>query len=95
MVAHTTETLLLGNLETLKLSEIPWQARGGSGTGTAAESTGGDAPTEKFIFETPSAALLFYAGELSIVEYGRNKVKHLEITEKATICRQTQCWFSL
>lgn len=81
MVANTTETLLLGDLETLKLSEIPWQARGGGGNGGAGGGRGGDgsataaAAAEKFIFDSPSAALVYHASELSIIEYGRNEVR--------------------
>jgi intraflagellar transport protein 172 len=59
VVASTTETLLLGDLETFKLSEIPWQSHGA---------------TEKFIFDNPVAALVFAAGELSVVEYGHNEI---------------------
>lgn len=75
-MANTTETLLLGDLETLKLSEIPWQARGGSGSagGGLGGAGGSDAAAEKFIFDSPSAALVYHASELSIVEYGRNEV---------------------
>lgn len=79
VVANTTETLLLGDLETLKLSEIPWQARGGGAGGGVSGGAGGDAssaaPVEKFIFDSPSAALVYHASELSIIEYGRNEVK--------------------
>lgn len=79
VVANTTETLLLGDLETLKLSEIPWRVRGGGGSGGAGGGRGGDgsasaAAAEKFIFDSPSAALVYHASELSIVEYGRNEV---------------------
>lgn len=72
-MANTTETLLLGDLETLKLSEIQWQTRGGGGGG--GDAAGSDSPAEKFIFDSPSAALVYYASELSIVEYGRNEVR--------------------
>lgn len=78
MVANTTETLLLGDLETLKLSEIPWQARGGSGGAGGGRGSDGSAPAaaiEKFIFDSPSAALVYHASELSIIEYGRNEVR--------------------
>lgn len=74
-MANTTETLLLGDLETLKLSEIQWQSRGGSAGDGAAGGGGGDAVAEKFIFDSPSAALIYHASELSIVEYGRNEVR--------------------
>ncbi|KAG5180215.1 hypothetical protein JKP88DRAFT_182394 [Tribonema minus] len=59
VAANTTETLLLGDLETLKLSEVPWNFNSGG---------------EKFIFDAPAAALVFAAGELSVVEYGHNEV---------------------
>lgn len=76
VVANTIETLLLGDLETLKLSEIPWQASSGGVLGS--EGGASDAPAEKFIFDFPSAALVYYASELSIVEYGRNEVRERE-----------------
>lgn len=72
VVANTIETLLLGDLETLKLSEIPWQAPAGGGGGNGL--AGDEAAAEKFIFDSPSAALVYYASELSIVEYGKNEV---------------------
>jgi intraflagellar transport protein 172 len=58
VVAHTNDTLLVGDLETFKLSEIQWHGGG----------------EEKFVFDNPSVCLVFYAGELSIVEYGQNEV---------------------
>ena len=58
VVANTSETLLLGDIETLKLSEIQWHGNGG----------------EKFIFDNPAACIIHFAGELSIVEYGMNEV---------------------
>lgn len=58
LVAHTCETLLLGDLESCKPSEIPWRSTG----------------TEKFIFDNPHFAIVYYAGEMSIVEYGCNEV---------------------
>lgn len=58
VVANTSETLLLGDLETLKLSEVKWH-----GTGN-----------EKFVFDNPSACIVYFAGELSVVEYGASEV---------------------
>lgn len=58
LVAHTPETMLLGDLETCKLSEIPW-AGGGK---------------EKFFLDNPSVCMVYSAGELSLVEYGRNEL---------------------
>ncbi|CAM9155505.1 unnamed protein product, partial [Chrysoparadoxa australica] len=61
VVANTTETLLLGDLNTFELSEIPWQSNE-------------NANSEKFIFDYPRAAIVFHAGELCVVEYGKNDV---------------------
>jgi intraflagellar transport protein 172 len=58
LVAKTPETLLLGDLESCKLSEVPWQSMG----------------SEKYVFDNESACILFQAGELSLVEYGRNEL---------------------
>ena len=30
LVAHTSDTLMLGDLQTTKLSEVPWQGSGGN-----------------------------------------------------------------
>jgi intraflagellar transport protein 172 len=54
VVAHTSDTLLLGDLETLKLSEIQWHGDG----------------SERFIFDNPAACMIYFAGELTVVEYG-------------------------
>lgn len=58
VVAYTTDTILLGNLESKKISEIPWQ-----GTGS-----------EKFYFNNPHCCTVFNAGELTLVEYGVNDI---------------------
>ena len=59
VVATTTDTLLLGDMETLKLSEIQWRGNG----------------TEKMIFDTtPLACVIYFAGEISIIEYGINEI---------------------
>lgn len=58
VVATTSNTLLLGDLETLKLSEVQWHGNGG----------------EKFIFDNPAACIIYYAGEISLVEYGVNEL---------------------
>ena len=57
LVAHTPETLLMGDLESCKLSEVPWTSSG----------------TEKFFFDNPSVCMVFSAGQLALVEYGRNE----------------------
>ncbi|TPX43982.1 hypothetical protein SeMB42_g04483 [Synchytrium endobioticum] len=58
LVAHTPETLMLGDLASCKLSEISWTSGG----------------NEKFYFENPQFCMVFNAGELSLVEYGVNEV---------------------
>ncbi|RYH28435.1 hypothetical protein EON65_12160 [archaeon] len=59
VVANTADTILLGDLESLKLSEIQWH-----------NSTG----NEKYVFDNPSACVIYYAGEANIVEYGIDEV---------------------
>ncbi|KAM6915750.1 intraflagellar transport protein 172 homolog [Xenentodon cancila] len=59
VVAHTSETLLLGDLLTNKLSEVPWPGSGGN---------------EKFFFENETVCMIFNAGELSLVEYSNNEI---------------------
>jgi len=58
LIAHTPETLLMGDLETCKLSEVSW-----SGSGK-----------ERFFFDNAAVCMVFNAGELSLVEYGRNEL---------------------
>lgn len=58
LVASTHNTLLLGDLDSCKVSEIPWRGSG----------------NEKFDFSNPNICMVFNAGELSIVEYGVNDV---------------------
>lgn len=57
-MASTHSTLLLGDMETCKMSELPWRGSG----------------NEKFDFSNPNICMVFNAGELSIVEYGVNEV---------------------
>ncbi|XP_053736543.1 intraflagellar transport protein 172 homolog [Synchiropus splendidus] len=59
LVAHTSSTLLLGDLQTNKLSEVPWPGSGGN---------------EKFFCENESVCMIFNAGELSLVEYSKNEI---------------------
>ncbi len=58
VVANTVDTILLGDLQTLKLSEIQWHGNG----------------SEKYIFDNASACIIYFAGEVSIVEYGMDEV---------------------
>ena len=48
LVAHTSDTLLLGDLLTNRLSEVTWQGSGGN---------------EKFFFENENVCMIFNAGE--------------------------------
>ena len=57
-MGHTNETVLLGDLESCKLSEVPW-AGGGH---------------EKFYFDNEKVAMIFNAGELSLVEYAARAI---------------------
>uniref|UniRef100_A0A672S0Q9 Intraflagellar transport protein 172 homolog n=1 Tax=Sinocyclocheilus grahami TaxID=75366 RepID=A0A672S0Q9_SINGR len=59
LVAHTSDTLLLGDLVFNKLSEVAWQGSGGN---------------EKFFFENETVCMIFNAGELALVEYGSNEI---------------------
>ncbi|XP_053107178.1 intraflagellar transport protein 172 homolog isoform X2 [Hemicordylus capensis] len=59
LVAHTSDTLLLGDLGSTKLSEVAWQGSGGN---------------EKFFFENENVCMIFNAGELTLVEYGSNEI---------------------
>uniref|UniRef100_A0A668A2T2 Intraflagellar transport protein 172 homolog n=1 Tax=Myripristis murdjan TaxID=586833 RepID=A0A668A2T2_9TELE len=65
LVAHTSDTLLLGDLLTNKLfslgllAHVPWPGSGGN---------------EKFFFENETVCMIFNAGELSLVEYANNEI---------------------
>lgn len=61
LVAHTPESLLLGDLESCRLSEIPW-----------AQNTNQEKP--RFMFDHPPVCLIFRAGELTVLAYGSNEV---------------------
>lgn len=58
LIAHTAETLLMGDLDTCKLSEVPWRA----------------SAKEKFLFDNERVCVICTQAELTIVEYGRNEV---------------------
>lgn len=58
LVGRTQHTLLLGDLDTCKLSEVEWHSDG----------------SEKFIFDNESVCIVYYQGELTIIMYGRNAV---------------------
>lgn len=65
LVANTPESILLGDLQTCRLSEIPWHSGG----------------NEKFFFDNPTVCMIFKAGELSVVEYGCNELLACARTE--------------
>ena len=58
LIASTVETLLMGDLDTCKLSEVPWHGSG----------------TEKYHFDNPQVCMVFNSGELTLIEYGRNEI---------------------
>jgi intraflagellar transport protein 172 len=58
-VARTAHTLLLGDLETCKLSEVEWRDSNES---------------ERFIFDNEGVCIIYYNGELTLIMYGRNAV---------------------
>lgn len=58
VVGTTTDTLLLADLETLKMSEIQYVSN----------------DKEKFIFDNANACIIYSGGELLIVEYGLNEI---------------------
>uniref|UniRef100_A0A8C5J9F3 Intraflagellar transport protein 172 homolog n=1 Tax=Junco hyemalis TaxID=40217 RepID=A0A8C5J9F3_JUNHY len=59
LVAYTSDTLLLGDVSSNKLSEVAWQGSGGN---------------EKFFFDNENVCMIFNAGELTLVEYGSNDI---------------------
>lgn len=58
LIGYTPRTLLLGDLESCKLSEIAWQKSG----------------KEKFFFDNPGVCMVYNVGEVSLIEYGINDV---------------------
>ena len=58
LIAKTTETILCGDLQTCKISEVPWVATG----------------KEKYVFDNPNICMIYSSGELSLVEYGKNEI---------------------
>ncbi len=58
IVMHTKESLIIGDLDFEKSSELPWNFNS----------------TEKFDFSNPNVCMIFNAGELTLVEYGNNEI---------------------
>jgi intraflagellar transport protein 172 len=71
LVAHTPETIMVGDLETCKLSEVAWRG-GAQGSG------------ERFLFDHPTVCAVFRAGELTLIEYGKDEVLGQCFTEHVT-----------
>ncbi len=58
IVMHTKESLIVGDLDYEKYSELPWNFNN----------------TEKFDFSNPNVCMIFNAGELTLIEYGNNDI---------------------
>lgn len=58
LVAHTSDTLILGDLSSCKLTEVPWHGSG----------------NEKYYFENENVCMIFNVGELCLIEYGATEV---------------------
>ena len=58
IVMTTKESLILGDLDNEKYSELPWHYNS----------------YEKFDFSNPHVCMIFNAGELTLVEYGNNEI---------------------
>lgn len=57
-MGHTSDTLLLADLDEVRVSEITWAGSG----------------RERFFFENPAVCMVFNAGELSLIEYGSSEI---------------------
>lgn len=58
LIAKTTETILCGDLNSCKISEVPWMVSG----------------NEKYVFDNPNICMIYSSGEISLVEYGKNEI---------------------
>ncbi|KUF97591.1 L-amino-acid oxidase [Phytophthora nicotianae] len=58
LVGNTTNTLLVGDLDTARISEVQWQSTG----------------AEKYMLDNESVCIVYQAGELSLIEYGQNEL---------------------
>ena len=97
LVAHTPATLLVGDLESCKLSEVAWVSAplvppaGASGGGRGGRAGAAAAAqqqqqqqqqqAERFYFDNPSVCLVYRAGEITLIEYGRTEVLGMCRTE--------------
>lgn len=58
MVANTPRTLILGDLSSGLVSEVPWTTSG----------------KEKYFFDYPTLCMVHSVGELSLIEYGNSEI---------------------
>lgn len=58
VIAITPETLIVADMSSNRLSEVPWLGGG----------------HEKFNFDYPNICIVFNAGELSLIEYGNHQI---------------------
>jgi intraflagellar transport protein 172 len=58
VIANTSRTIIIGDLTTQLVSEVPWTTSG----------------KEKYFFDYPTLCMVYNVGELSLVEYGSNEV---------------------
>ncbi|KAI6232370.1 Intraflagellar transport protein osm-1 [Aphelenchoides besseyi] len=58
VIAYTPQTLIVADMEVDKFSEIAWDAGG----------------NEKFYFDNEECCMIINAGEISLIEYGRNEI---------------------
>jgi intraflagellar transport protein 172 len=80
VIAHTTDTLMAGDMKTCELSEVPWN-HGGTGRREAKESKRPGAASiaperrkERFFFENEFAVMVYAGGELTLIEYGKSEI---------------------
>ena len=60
LIAKTPKTLLCGDLDSCRLSEVQWETS--------------ETVKERYIFENAACAMVYCAGELTMIEYGKNEI---------------------
>ena len=84
LVAHTPATLLVGDLDSCKLSEVAWASSSASAAvapSSKSKIAAAASPAERFFFDNPSVCLVYRAGEVTLIEYGRTEVLGMVRTE--------------
>lgn len=79
LVARTSNTLLLGDMVSCKLSEVSWQSTGGHERYYFENDNVSVPPLPPILHLTPrlsnvQVCMIFNAGELSLMEYGVNEL---------------------